>query len=349
MHILQAVFLVLFSIGALFAPPPQEANTIGPSDLINAINSARVAYGLPALEIDPILMATAQSTAEVMALNNIRGHIGDVKGRVMAAGYGGGSDAWATENWAMGPLTIDQLMSGPWADDSHMIPVVNPNYRHIGAGVAEYNGNVYYIVHAAYTSGGSYKPLPTTEGGSAPVIPSVPQIIMPVETATVAPDGSLVHIVQPGQSLWAIAIAYHTHIVDVQRLNGMAATNNSIYIGQKLNIPTGANLVAPTPSDPAERTAVAQMAAGTATPDPNLPTATIGTPQPTHRPTRTPMPRFTATSSDVAVAQVDAAQPPAATSPAAPIDRWMLIALGAAFGLGLLLVISGTIIKRSHH
>lgn len=340
--ILQSVILLIAALLGPLAPPPADlADEITPYDLINAINTARVAYGLPALEVHPILMSTAQWTADYMAINQLHGHIGDVRGRVMAAGYGGGAAAWATENWASGPLTIDQLMSGPWADAAHLIPVVSPNYRHIGAGVAEYNGRVIYIIHAAYTSGSVVPTSPPSSGSpdqQVTTTPAISQIIVPVQTATPNPDGTIIHEVKSGQSLWAIAIAYHTHIIDVQTLNGMSPDNNTVYIGQQLKIPNTANLVAPTPELPAEQTAVAWIATETARPPVTV------TPTSHRRPTRTPLPKFTATATGQPVTPTPTGQIVAAS--ALPPDRIVVTGLVGAFGLGIVLVISGLFFKR---
>ena len=106
-------------------------------DLIIAMNTLRASYGLPVLEEDPIIDAVAQATAEIMAANNMSSHIGDVPGRLQAAGYGGGAQVWATENFAVGgSFGIDEIMQ-VWSDPTHMIPAVNPAYCNIGAGVAK--------------------------------------------------------------------------------------------------------------------------------------------------------------------------------------------------------------------
>ena len=65
-----------------------------------------------------------------------------------------GRQVWATENFAAGrPFGIDEIML-VWSDASHMIPAVNPAYCNVGAGVAKSaNGQTYYILQAAYTSG----------------------------------------------------------------------------------------------------------------------------------------------------------------------------------------------------
>lgn len=220
---------------------------LSPYQVIEMINQARVAYGLQALMIDPILMSVAQATAEIMAANQMQGHIGDVRGRVMAAGYGGGDAAWATENFVVlppGANALDILQA--WADDEHMIPVVNPNYQHIGAGVAiAPDGMVYYVLQAAYTSHGWYRPNPTRRPGTpSPTVDAVSQLIYPVRTTTPQPDGRLIHVVQQGQTLWSIAVAYGVHIADLQRLNYYPGDYFTVYVGQRLVIPTRASSTA---------------------------------------------------------------------------------------------------------
>mgnify|MGYP006159781827 CR=1 FL=1 len=91
---------------------PVPANQVSAYELILAMNTLRVSYGLPALIEDPIVNAVAQSTAAIMAANNMSWHIGDVRGRIAAAGYGGGATVWATENFAVssGGMGIDEIL-----------------------------------------------------------------------------------------------------------------------------------------------------------------------------------------------------------------------------------------------
>jgi len=239
--------IALVAAACLVTPAAaQSGNTITAADLIALVNGIRTGNGLPALETSSILMSTAQSTAEVMAANRMSWHIGDVRGRVMAAGYGGGATAWATENFAVGPISLTDL-AWIWSDASHMIPMVKPAYQHIGAGVATAaDGSVYYIVQAAYTSG---SPLARTQvpgsTGKDPTAPA-PQFIIPVSVATPGADGKVIHEVKMGQSLWSIAIAYNTHIVDILRTNNLSPEQQVVWIGQKLVIPVTATPVAVT-------------------------------------------------------------------------------------------------------
>jgi LysM repeat protein len=225
-------------------------------DLILAMNALRTSYGLPVLVEDPIINAVAQSTAEIMAANQMSWHIGDVDGRLTSAGYGGGAKVWATENFAVGSNhTIDEIMV-VWSDESHMIPAVNPAYCHVGAGVAKSpNGMTYYVLQAAYTAGkscgeyrspgGSTQPGDNTGEGRES---SVSQLIVPVKVATPDIDGRVYHVVEAGQSFWAIAIAYKLTIKDLETWNNLSR-ESKLQIGQRLFIPGSntAGYATPTP------------------------------------------------------------------------------------------------------
>ena len=250
-HCLLNWFIIFaFGIAAVCSPqiaqaeqPSAPSNQVSAYELIIAMNTLRVSYGLPALIEDPIINAVAQSTAQTMAVNNMSWHIGDVRGRLAAAGYGGGATVWATENFAVssGGMGVDEIMA-VWADPDHMRPAVEPNYCNIGAGVATVNGKTYYILQAAYVAGqacGSSSPatsLTSQPGGSGSGSGFVPQIIIPVKIATPDPDGNIYHVVQAGQSFWSIAIAYQITIQDIENWNNISR-NTPLQSGQRLFIP----------------------------------------------------------------------------------------------------------------
>ncbi len=219
------------------------SNAVSAYDLIAAMNVLRVSSGNPALIEDPIVNAVAQSTAEIMAASEMSWHIGDVRGRIAAAGYGGGATVWATENFAVGTsMGIDQIMAA-WADPDHMRPAVTPAYCHVGAGVATSpSGRIYYILQAAYVSGqacGAYTS-PSTgttpQAGSSSGSGYVSQYIAPVKIATPDADGNTYHVVQTGQSFWSIAIAYQITIADLETWNNLSR-EIPLKAGQKLFIP----------------------------------------------------------------------------------------------------------------
>jgi len=254
--------LLVFGIGAFYPPQVVQANKFYPApsnqvsayDLIIAMNTLRVSYGLPALVEDPIVNAVAQSTATTMAVNSMSWHIGDVRGRLAAAGYGNGGTVWATENFAVsgGGMGIDEIMA-VWADPDHMRPAVEPAYCNVGAGVAEANGKTYYILQAAYVSGqecGSSSSS-SSSGGTSQTdsgAPVVSQLIVPVKIATPDADGNIYHVVQAGQSFWSIAIAYQITIQDLETWNNLSR-EAGLQAGQKLFIPNKntAGFATPTP------------------------------------------------------------------------------------------------------
>jgi LysM repeat protein len=122
-------------------------------------------------------------------------------------------------------------------------------------------------------------------GDAAQLVPlssPTPQIIMPVITVTPMPDGSMIHEVQPGQSLWAIAIAYGVKIADLVKLNNqLSPTNPIIYTGQKI-IVRGTSL--PTISPTVTDTPYPVTSTPTITKTPRAPTRTFA-PTQTQTPT----------------------------------------------------------------
>lgn len=238
--ILLAGFLHPAESGRAALPQANSArlSAVTTSDLIIAMNILRVSNGYPALIEDSIIDAVAQSTAEIMAANQMSSHIGNVRGRIAAAGYGAGGTVWATENFAYGNMSIDEIML-VWSDAAHMLPATVAAYCNVGAGVAKAsNGMTYYILQAAYTSEkacGEYNSPPGS--GSQPGSSGVPQVIVPVKVATPDAEGRIYHLVEAGQSLWAIAIAYHITIHDLELWNNISR-DNKLQIGQRLFIPS---------------------------------------------------------------------------------------------------------------
>jgi LysM repeat protein len=235
-----AVFLV-FSLAlqparkAAAKAEPMPLADVSAGDLIMAMNTLRMSYGLPALIEDPIINAVAQGTAQIMADQLLSWHIGDVKGRIAAAGYGGGGTVWATENFAVGyNAGIDEIMV-MWSDADHMRPATQSYYCNVGAGVAKAsNGSTYYILQAAYVSGkqcGTYTSPGGPVGGGGGY-----GVIVPVSIAQPDANGRIVHEVKPGQSFWAIAVAYQVTIKEILRWNNLPE-GTTLQVGQLLIIP----------------------------------------------------------------------------------------------------------------
>ena len=284
-HIILLIVLVFALV--LPAAKAQASSSVSASDLISLVNSIRTGNGLPALSANSILMGTAQSTAATMASYGSCSHIGNVRGRVADAGYGGGSTVWATENIACGYTASLGDIQSWWSDSAHMLPMTQPSYTDIGAGVYESGGMTYFVVHAAYSTGGSTAGRDTNSDSSSSLTGttggmtgenSVSQYIYGVITSTPKADGSVNHTVEYGQALSSIAEAYGVTVEELQTLNGLSGIN--IYVGDVLIIRK-----APTPTVSPTRTATLQRPTRTPTVTPRP-----RTPTPTRTVTPTPVP-----------------------------------------------------------
>jgi LysM repeat protein len=150
----------------------------------------------------------------------------------------------------------------------------------IGAGVAQDGDITYYVIDCGLARGAS---VPATPPGAGTVIVVSGTPVGQDQTISLAivstPDakGNVYHIVQPGQSLWQIALAYKTTIDKIKSSNSLPS--NDIYVGQKLFI-TLAGTSTPLPPSPTDT-----LNPASSTP---LPTFTIFTQTPTG--TATPIP-----------------------------------------------------------
>jgi len=246
--------------------------------LIGLVNGLRAANGLPPLIVNSILMGTANATATTMANNGSCSHIGDVRGRVATAGYGSGSTVWATENIACGYSATIGDIQGWWSDAAHMLPMTGAAYTDVGAAVFVSGGMSYYVLHAAYSTGGSTAG--RSPGSGSSTSPLVSQYIYGVVTSTPQTDGSITHVVEYGQALSSIAVAYGVTVAELQALNHLNGIN--IYVGDVLII-----RAAPTPTVSPTRTPTVQRPTRTPSSTP-----TPYTPRPTRTPTLTPTPGF---------------------------------------------------------
>lgn len=251
--------LLLLSLAVVLAPlQPVRVNAeqisaphsqVAAYELISAMNVLRMGNGLPALIENATINAVAQATAQIMADGLLSWHIGNVAGRISAAGYGAGKTVYATENFAVAyGGTIDQIML-MWADYDHMRPATSPNYCHVGAGTAvASNGMTYYILQAAYISGEACDSTPPTGGGGTPGQPPAGYgFVTPVEKVELNEDGNYIHVVKTGQSLWSIAVAYGVTIKEILAWNNLP-DSYVLWPGDKLTIvgPDSRALVTPT-------------------------------------------------------------------------------------------------------
>ena len=161
------------------------------------------------------------------------------------------------------------------------------------------------------------------------------ETVIPIQVAAPNPDGSVVHVVQEGQTLWNIAAAYQVNLQEILALNGLS-DGALIYPGQKL-------LIKPASQSPTfTSTATAEIKAPT-----NPPTATSRAARTTVSVDATAIAQVVSTP--LATRSPPQATPTERTSPPDPrsgagMDPFMIgIALFA--GAGLLLFILGQWLK----
>ena len=323
LHLSMLLMMILLSLFGNFTRSSAQAGD--PYSLIDAVNNLRAANGLSPLQINSILMSTAQGHSDYQAAIGQVTHTGAggtrPRDRAAAAGYGGGGTFFISENIAGGnDLSVAGVISMWQGDDPHIQTMLGANYQDIGAGVSVSNGFVYYTIDVAYGAGGSsyIPPATITPGGPTPIP------IYLVQTATPKPDGSVVHTVLSGQNLEKIAIAYGLTVAEIKAMNNL--TSDVIYVGDKLAIQ-----LANTPGPTSTTTAT------------NTPTRAATS---TRNPTRTPTPPSTPVVTSVTT-QADPTQTGASQPASDPLGNILVIAIiGLAAG-GLILMIIGSFMKRS--
>ncbi|MDX9954318.1 MAG: LysM peptidoglycan-binding domain-containing protein [Anaerolineae bacterium] len=140
--------------------------------------------------------------------------------------------------------------------------------------------NDVYIDDASLVAIGQGDLQPTAAPPPTPGLPqptsAVPEVpAAPAATSTPRPDGAVIHVVQPGDTLLGIAIQYGVELEELQRLNaGTLGPSNLIIVGQELVI-SGTAITLPTPTPQATAFITTPML----TPDTTTPIAIAPTPQ----------------------------------------------------------------------
>lgn len=191
-------------------------------------------------------MAAAQGHADWIVSTGNGGHTGaggsDETMRAYWAGYGGGKSIKCDEAWAR-TSSVESAVYNAWADWTHQQVMLNGwgnNYVDVGAGVADNGDGTYvFILDVCLTQGGSAPNVNPNTPVDPNATPDMSNYIFGVAVATPAPDGSIVHIVQFGQSLASISKAYEITINELRALNNMATDSTLIWPDQKLLIKRG--------------------------------------------------------------------------------------------------------------
>ncbi|MDP2975613.1 MAG: CAP domain-containing protein, partial [Anaerolineales bacterium] len=214
---------------------PQPARVSSAYDLIEAVNNLRASYDLPPYQVNPILMSIAQAHAEYMAATGSVTHYSAdgsrPSQRALAAGYP--ASGWFSENIIAGLNLSAQAAVDAWMSDApHQNTMLSSIYREVGAGVATAGDKVYYTLDAGLATGSP--PAAYTPGATG--LPKIPV----VSTGTLIPntpnaDGSIIHVVRKGDTIYGIAFAYGIPVEELLRLNGLTL-DTVLYVGKQLII-----------------------------------------------------------------------------------------------------------------
>jgi LysM repeat protein len=270
MNISKRLFLLALVLPVLFplqivtaqdATPEMVPPT--PAEVINAVNALRLSRGIHALSVHSVLMQVAQLEADGIASGK-GGHWrpdGLTLGQwLITMGYPLSGDlsldGYRSENWGAAS-TAEEAVAMWLGDDIHTNTMLSVERSDIGVGIAV-SDQIYVVLETALqTASGkmqddAYKfltAIPMTQAAyfagatQAAENGTLSQYSLPVTMNTASPTGDVYHEVQYGQSLWSIAITYHTTIKQIQQLNNLYDT--TVTEGQKLLVVKGATQPVP--------------------------------------------------------------------------------------------------------
>ncbi len=252
-----------------------EADKPTAAQVIEAVNALRIDNGLDALSVHTALMQTAQMEADGIA-NGMPGHwrpYGLTLGQwLISLGYplAGdlSQDGYRSENWLMARNAKEAIQA--WQGDGvHSNTMLSPDRSDIGVGIAASDeAYIIVLVTALQTGSGAMQsaayPLLTQAASSSSGSMDgslLSQYMKPVALNTARPDGDVIHKVQYGQSLWSIAVAYHTTIEQIRAWNNLWEAT-TVYEGEVLLVQKSATQ--PPPATITPRASLTPLSTATA-------------------------------------------------------------------------------------
>ena len=218
--VLFLVVSILFFVQKDGIASENEEALFSPSDLIRGINAYRAENGLYSMGTNSRLAAAAQAQADYQSSLGYWTHTGadgsSPMDRAYAYGYGDGKKIFATEITYCGSNGSIDTAIGWWKTSAvHNSYMLTNQYVEMGAGQASGNANCFTVVMGWIT--GVVAPSVdsavgddnSSEGAIAQDGTEIQQqLIIPVTKADPKDDGSIVHVVMPGQAMWNIWALY---------------------------------------------------------------------------------------------------------------------------------------------
>jgi LysM repeat protein len=201
--LIRLALLLAFILGWTWGSRPEPAAAQGgAAQALQLVNGVRAEYGLTPFTYNPQLAAAAQQQANWMAATALylHNHGGSTpQTRAAAAGYGGA----VSEN-IVGGTDLTPRQGVIWWRNSaiHFNTMISTRYTEAGTAVAQGNDQTFYVLVVGNPSGG---PPPSAQAAQPE---SAPAYVAPIVLAKPGEDGSIVHTVGEGHTLWAIAARY---------------------------------------------------------------------------------------------------------------------------------------------
>jgi uncharacterized protein YkwD len=294
--LIKVIWVFLFVLAIFNLPEQAKAGSFAyvpafssASDLIAGVNAIRSSNGVNPLQENSILDSVALQQAKYELSIGSQTDTGPGGSRpyqrALAAGYLLAGDL------SKGGIIAELLYGGVgiapsaaiswWGNDAyHHSMIVGSSFAEVGAGAASSGNTVYFVLVEALSTGGTpvvYTPPAQLNHPSTPtIVPNTPN-----------PDGSIVHVVQPGDSLGSLSMAYNIPLADILKLNGLTV-KSTIFVNQKITVraantvtptqPTSTPTIPPTstPWPTSTLTSTATELPPTPTPSPGLPVSAAG-------------------------------------------------------------------------
>ncbi len=215
--------------------PTAQAQEDPISETFRLVNQVRAARGLPPFQYNATLAAAAQIHANWMATTNTYSHTqtngSTPYSRAVAVGYPSGGNV--SEN-IVGGTKLSPRQGVIWWENSpvHLAGMTSSRYVEAGVGFATgFDQNFYVLVMGSPPAAG--QPSLSTQQTQEPQ--AQPLIITPVQLAPPRPDGSIVHVVQPGQALWTLAAYYDVDLSYLTLINNLPS-EPLLHTGQEILI-----------------------------------------------------------------------------------------------------------------
>lgn len=246
---MRRVALVFLIMNLLLPSIVVNAQTALAGQLIAEVNRYRADLGLAGLTNQGQLMQAAQKHANWMAATGNYSHTGEGGSTIMSRARDAGFNGYVYEIIAWGAQNYVDIGWAVfwWSNSPVHNEIMTSNNTHIGAGVATNASDYVFVVMI-----GTPYSNPSPDGPAEDVGPNAqpprddPPIIqmVPIEIAAPREDGSVVHVVQEGQTAWAIASRYGVDLDEMLALNHMDR-RSYLFIGDEVLVKLGPDQTAP--------------------------------------------------------------------------------------------------------